>query len=126
MMAGRLAGRRILVVEDEYFIASDMKQALLAEDAIVVGPVGRLDRGLALATHEAVDAAVLDVNLGQTTTYPIADRLKELGAPWVFVTGYDEWSMPSPYRGTPRLAKPFTMAHVIDTVVTLVAGKEAA
>lgn len=125
MMAGRLSGRRVLVVEDEYFIASDIKRALVAEDAIVVGPVGQLERGLALANSEKVDAAVLDVNLGTAATYPIADCLRETGTPLVFVTGYDEWSIPATYRDVPRLAKPFTMAIVVDAVVGMVGGEIA-
>lgn len=124
-MAGRLSGRRILVVEDEYFIATDIKKALVAEDAIVVGPVGQLDRALALMSRQPVDAAVLDVNLVKATTYAIADCLRASDTPWVFVTGYDGWSMPPEYRDTPRLAKPFTMRTVIDTVVDLVAGGPA-
>lgn len=123
MMTGRLAGCRILVVEDEYFIAADIKRALLAENAIVIGPVGRLDSGLALANHEPVDAAVIDVNLGKATTYPIADCLKASETPWLFVTGYDEWSMPAEYRDALRLAKPFTISNLIDAVIGMVAAK---
>lgn len=120
MMAGRLAGRRILVVEDEYLIAADLRRALQAEEATVIGPVGRLDRGLALADAGPVDAAVLDVNLGQATTYAIADRLRGRATPWLFVTGYDGWSMPEAYRDAPRIAKPFAMRAVIDAVVAMV------
>jgi hypothetical protein len=48
-MANPLAGKHILVVEDEYFIASDLKRMLGAQDAIIVGPVGDLETGLSLA-----------------------------------------------------------------------------
>lgn len=41
-----LAAKRILVVEDEYFIARDLERALRAADAIVVGPVATLEQGL--------------------------------------------------------------------------------
>ena len=40
-MAEALAGKRVLVVKDEYFIASDLKRTLKKEGAVVVGPVGR-------------------------------------------------------------------------------------
>ena len=60
-MTDALAGKRILLVEDEYFIASDLKRALQKAGAHVLGPVGVLDAGLALA-EQPVDAAVLDPN----------------------------------------------------------------
>ena len=48
-MMGSLAGKHVLIVEDEYFVASDLKRALEKEDAVVVGPAGDLDKGLSLA-----------------------------------------------------------------------------
>ena len=122
-MADGLAGKNILVVEDEYFIASDLKRALLGAGATVVGPVGGSE-GHALAAGLKLDAAVLDVNLEGATTYPIADDLTARGVPFVFVTGYDEWAMPESYRGTPRIAKPFTMENVLEMVESLVAEEK--
>jgi DNA-binding response OmpR family regulator len=87
-----------------------------------VGPVGQFDQALAFANRQPVDAAVLDVNLGTATTYPIADHLRSTDTPWVFVTGYDERSMPVAYRDVPRLAKPFTVRAIIDIMVDVVAG----
>ncbi|WP_170267928.1 hypothetical protein [Methylobacterium oxalidis] len=39
MATASLAGRRVLVVEDQYLLACDMAQALGAEGAEVIGPV---------------------------------------------------------------------------------------
>ena len=121
-MTGTLKEKRILIVEDEYFIASDLKRALKAEGAIIVGPVGNLEAGLSLA-EETLDAAVLDVNLEQTLSYPIADRLRNLGVPYMFLTGYDGWSLPVEHQATARLAKPFGSQVVVTMVGTLVAGE---
>lgn len=79
-MTGVLAGRRVLVVEDEYFIAVDLKRALSKEGALVVGPVRDLAAGLSLA-DEPIDAAILDVNLEEAMSYPIADRLRDRKVP---------------------------------------------
>ena len=119
-MTGRLAGKCILVVEDEYFIASDLKRALQKEEAAVIGPVGDLPRGLALLDGDRPDAAVLDVNLGETTSYAIADRLTGLSVPFMFLTGYDGWALPATYQAVPRIAKPFPMHAVLDCVARLV------
>lgn len=123
-MNASLAGKRILVVEDEYFVASDLKRAFLAAEAVVVGPVGDLGRGLALTAGEPLDAAVLDVNLEGETSYAIADALAEQEVPYMFLTGYDGWALPERYRAAPRVAKPFPIQTVLSCVGRLV-GAEA-
>jgi len=120
-MMARLAGKRILVVEDEYFIASDLARALASEGAIVVGPTGDVRTGLGLANDEPLDGALLDVNLGGDYIYPIADALVARGVPWMFVTGYDGWSLPEAYRQATVVTKPFSMAIVVDSIARLLA-----
>lgn len=124
-MSGALAGKRILIVEDEYFIASDLKSALMAEDAIVVGPVGDLATGLSLAETEPLDAAVLDVNLAGVLCYPLSNKLDALSVPHMFLTGYDSWLLPDVYRDKPRLAKPFSTRAAVAMVERLCAGAPA-
>ncbi|HKT75718.1 MAG TPA: response regulator [Sphingobium sp.] len=121
-MVGQLAGKRILIVEDEYFIASDLQRALHAEGAVVVGPVGELNQALSLAADKALDAAILDVNLEGAMSFPIAERLAAGHVPFMFLTGYDAWSLPPGYEETPRLPKPFSTPRVVDAVSALCAG----
>ena len=104
---GALAYRRVLIVEDEYFLANDMAQALQKLGADIVGPVPTRDKALALLQAEPVDAAVLDINLRGQTVFPVADVLREQGVPFVFATGYDEAAVPETYRDVPRWEKPF-------------------
>jgi DNA-binding response OmpR family regulator len=111
--ADPLAGCRILVVEDEYYIAADLKRALEDVEAIVVGPTGVLDRALDLAGTPSLDAAILDVDLRGIQVYPVADRLSGDAVPFLFLTGYDEWAMPERFRATLRLAKPIPAAAVV-------------
>lgn len=122
-MAGSLAGKRILVVEDEYFIASDLARAFKAEGAIVVGPVGDLARGLRLA-EESLDAAVLDVNLEGAKSFEIADTLARRNIPYMFLTGYDDWALPASMQEIPRLAKPFTTRVLLTKIGNLIQGGE--
>lgn len=105
--SGSLAHRRVLVVEDEYFIADDMARALQSLGAEVVGPAPTLDKALALLAAERVDAAVLDINLRGETVFPVADALRERGVRFVFATGYDPSVVPPEYRDVPRWEKPF-------------------
>ncbi|WP_374297124.1 response regulator [Sphingomonas sp.] len=115
-----LTGKRILIVEDEYYIASDLKRALQQAGASVVGPVGDLRRGLALAGQEPLDAAVLDVNLQESASFPIADALDRRSVPYMFLTGYDAWALPTAYAGAPRLIKPIGVDAVLSEVQALI------
>lgn len=115
-----LRGKRILVVEDEYFLAADLHRALERQGAVALGPVGELGEGLALAEDGAIDAALLDVNLEGARSYAIADRLAERAVPFLFVTGYDPWALPPAYRDAPRVAKPFTAEQVLGRLERLV------
>jgi DNA-binding response OmpR family regulator len=117
--ATTLTGRRLLIVEDEYFIASDLKRALEAHGMVVVGPVGRVADALALIEREPIDVATLDVNLGTAMCYPIAEQLKARGVPFLFLTGYDGWTLPEWLRDVPLLIKPFDSAAVIAAVRAL-------
>ena len=119
-MAGRLSGKRVLVIEDEYYIAADLQRVLDAEGAVVIGPSGHLDDGLVLA-EEPLDAALLDVNLHGEESFVIAERLEAAKVPYTFITGYDSWAIPEDYREVPRLTKPFVMSRLIDAVERMVA-----
>ncbi|WP_159716414.1 response regulator [Geminicoccus flavidas] len=104
---GLLAGRLILLVEDDRLAALDLVQALEAEGASIVGPVTSVRQALDLIdTTPGLDGAVLDVELVGELSFPVADRLRDRGIPFVFETGYDDRIIPEPYRDAPRIAKP--------------------
>ena len=108
-----LQGRRVLVVEDDYIMAEDLKAELEGIGAEVIGPVADLAGALdLLASGPLPDAAVLDINLGGEMVFPLADTLRDRGVPFVFATGYDEWSIPEAYAHLPRLEKPLDMRQV--------------
>lgn len=56
----------------------------------VIGPAFRLAEALELAAREEFEGAVLDVNLNEQQSFPIADLLRGRGIPFVFATGYAE------------------------------------
>lgn len=109
-----LAGRRVLVAEDEYLVAIEMAYALQDAGADVAGPVPSVADGLGLLRGAGrIDFAVLDVNLGGEPVYPLADALAERGIPFAFVTGYDADSVPSRYARMGRLEKPIAPGDVV-------------
>jgi DNA-binding NtrC family response regulator len=103
-----LAGKRLLVVEDEYMIADDLACALEDAGAEVVGPAGTVEDALELVqlNRGRLDGAVLDVNLRDERVYPVADVLASRGVPFVLATGYDVASIPVAYARMPRCEKP--------------------
>ncbi|MET0743031.1 MAG: response regulator [Microvirga sp.] len=114
-----LAGRRILLVEDEYFIADDMVGYFESRGADVVGPVASVRGALdLLASTQNLDAAVLDVNLLGELAYPVADALLERGVPFIFATGYDGAVIPSRYAAVHRCEKPVAPSHLAKVLFT--------
>jgi CheY-like chemotaxis protein len=109
-----LAGQKILIVEDEYFIAQDMADAIRGAGATVIGPVATREQALALLASDApLDAAVLDINLQGDAVYPVADALRARGVPFVFATGYDRPSIAAAYRDVPCWEKVFDYAALV-------------
>ncbi len=114
--AGRFAGMRILVAEDESLVSWALEATLASLGCVVVGPAARLDQTLKLAASGPLDGAVLDVNLRGHRVFPVVDRLLADGVPVILLTGYDsDATFPESYRALPRLPKPFER----DDLVTL-------
>lgn len=106
------AMRRVLVVEDEVMIAMMVEQMLAEIGYEMVGPGLRLDQAVSLAETEAMDAAVLDVNLGGERSFAVAEVLRRRGVPFVFATGYGSAGLTEAYRGAVVLRKPFDLSEL--------------
>ncbi len=112
-----LEGRNVLVVEDEYFIADDMRRVFEENGATVIGPVGSVEDALAILSEAPpIDGAVLDINLRQTMVFPIADRLRQRGVPFVFATGYESIVIPERLRDAVHCEKPVEAARIADAL----------
>jgi CheY-like chemotaxis protein len=124
---GRLAGRRILLVEDEPLVALDVEETLRGLGCQVVGPAATLAEALRLVEGAAPlpDAAVLDVNLGGQAAFPVADLLVRQGVPVVFATGYSElpggWTSDGGQGRTALLRKPVDRAALAAALGRLLA-----
>lgn len=108
-----LEGRRLLVLEDEFFLAEDMTRGLQEQGAEVIGPAGDIDRALDLLDGTPrLDGAVLDINVRGEMAYPVADALIARRIPFVFVTGYDKAVIPRRYADVIRCEKPVSARDV--------------
>lgn len=118
MTEALLHDRRILVVEDEYVIAEAMSRNLRNSGATVLGPVSDVEGALALLAGQAnVDAAVLDINLGEEKVYPVVDALLARGARCVFATGNDLADVPTAYAALRRCEKPIEPSCIIKALL---------
>ncbi len=121
-----LEGLRVLVVEDNLLLAEVTRLLLEDSGCVIVGPAGRLHRGLKLARDEVIDGAILDINLHGEMSFPIAEVLSARGVPFVFVTGYDDRNIvPIALRSARRLDKPVTDDQLLEAMIATFAEKGA-
>ena len=107
-VSAALGGRSVLVVEDQFLIAEEMRRAVENLGGRVVGPVPSVERAMMLAIKTRPDIGLLDVDLRGQEIYPVADALREAGSPVIFTTGFDRAALPAAYQDIPHLDKPVT------------------
>lgn len=113
-----LAGRRLLVVEDEYFLAADLAARFRAEGASVIGPAASVEDAMNLIEAGGpIDCAVLDLNLQGEQAFPVADRLLERSVPFIFTTGYDRSAIPARFSGITHCEKPVDAVSVVQALL---------
>jgi DNA-binding response OmpR family regulator len=108
-----LPGSRVLVVEDEYFLADDLANALRKAGAQVIGPAATAAEAIELIEADPPDLSVLDINLKGEMSFLVADELERRGLPFVFATGYDRRSIPDRHAGRVLWQKPFDIAELV-------------
>jgi two-component sensor histidine kinase len=112
-----VSGNRILVVEDEALVAIAIREALEEQGYSVIGPYNRVTDAMVALRHNRVDAAVLDVNLGDVSVYPLADMLVAERIPFIFVTGYGSEELDRRFLTVPVLQKPIER-QALQTIFT--------
>lgn len=105
--AARPEPLRILVVEDELFVAMLVEDLLGDLGCRIVGPAANAADAVRAAEGETFDFALLDVNLGDgETSFQAAEILRRRGVPFAFVTGYGDQGVRPDLRDAPVLSKP--------------------
>jgi CheY-like chemotaxis protein len=110
--AAEFAGLKILIAEDEYLISLMLQQMLEDLGCAIVGAAENLTAALSLVSAGGADVAILDVNLGGQSIYPVADLLAAKRVPIIFATGYGQQGLNESYRGHTILAKPYDVDAV--------------
>ncbi|MER9894819.1 response regulator [Mesorhizobium sp. M0119] len=107
---------RVLIVEDEWLIADDAAAYLRKAGHQVVGPVSSVTAALHLVGEGGIDAALLDIQLNEETSYPIAEALRTRGVPFAFLSGYGEREIPAGFRTCRIVQKPASQSAILNAV----------
>lgn len=119
----RLAGLRVLVVEDEYMVAYHIGMLLEDLGCEVAGIASTVVEALELVRSERLDGVLLDGNLNGDSSAPIAIELHARSIPFVVATGYGLLGLNAEVlNGAPRLAKPFAVSEFETTLVAAFLG----
>ena len=97
---------RILVVEDEFFIAQEIVDTLNHAGFEVLGPCPTVAKALVQLENTPCDAAILDVSQRNETSLPVVQALGNRGIPFVILTGFSARQLPSEMTAAPVLTKP--------------------
>lgn len=101
-------GMQVFVVEDEAMLAMLLEDMLAELGCILVGSAGSVGQALSkIAEGPAIDVAILDVNLGGETVFPVAEALRARRVPFVFSTGFGSCDLTERYPGAFLLTKPY-------------------
>lgn len=118
--ASPLRGKTVMLVEDSLIIALDAEDILQRMGASRVVTASNVETAITAIEDEKPALVMLDINLGDQTSFPIADRLAELGIPFLFATGYGEQAqLPTDHRARAVLQKPYTMHNVAQVIPQL-------
>jgi DNA-binding response OmpR family regulator len=113
MTASRLKGARVLIVEDEFFLADDLARGLRAAGGEPIGPVGTVEQAEELVAREQLDGAIVDLNLRGEMASEFVERLAAAEVPCLIVSGYGEDAVPKSVSSVRRLEKPASPGAIL-------------
>jgi DNA-binding response OmpR family regulator len=126
-MSGRVPGALILIVEDEWMIASLIEEFVVKAGYRVVGPAAYLSEAVELASREPIAAALLDIELsGGEQAYPVAEALMARDIPFAFISSQPRQEIDPAYRALPHIGKPFRPEGLLSMLSDLIRDEGAA
>ncbi|HEX7877001.1 MAG TPA: hypothetical protein VF489_10510 [Sphingobium sp.] len=114
-----LSGHHILVVEDDYYLASDTARSLKEAGAHVLGPCSTEEAARDKIRDAPLSAAVLDINLRGERSFALAYELKARAIPFLFLSGYDQEVIPADFDGVALLQKPGEPRKIISALARM-------
>lgn len=114
-----LSNARVLLVEDEYYLAVELAEAIQRSGGKVNGPFATAEEGVASLAADIPDRALVDINTGGGPSFALAEALLERGVPFAFLTGYDADAIPSRFGEVERIEKPADSRIVLEALSLL-------
>ena len=122
-MTQRLAGKRVLIVEDEQMLVDYLADAMVAEGAEVIEPVATVNAALDVIANTPLDGVTLDLKLAGEMTFRVADVLAVRHIPFVFLTGYGAADVPARHANITRVEKPVAPGVVCRALEAAIAAR---
>jgi DNA-binding response OmpR family regulator len=110
---------RILVLDDEPLISMMLEEWLTELGYETLGPANSVRSALDFIANAALDAAILDVSLGDEQCYSVADALRGRGIPFALATGHGAHGVDIRFKDALVLSKPFDFEEVRDVMAKL-------
>jgi CheY-like chemotaxis protein len=117
-----LGGRKVLVVEDDALLAFYLEDLLHGLGCVVLGPVASVADALAVLDRQRPDLALLDLELADGWSAPVAQALRAMDVPAAMITAFDGPTGEPVLAGMPRLAKPCSPQALHGLLLRLVPG----
>lgn len=114
---------RILIVEDEYLVATEIAELLTSAGHAVVGIAGSADQFIRLLEECPCELAILDANLAGSSISPVASALERRAIPFVVVSGYAQRELLLPLRKAPFVPKPVRKSDLLEAVNSICSEK---
>ena len=115
----RLSGRSVLIVEDNFLVAEDLRCTVEQAGGTIIGPVADASQAWEVAKKARIDVALLDVGLQDQSSSAVARALAFRLIPFILVTGYVRDALPPGMENALYLAKPVMADAVLNVIAAL-------
>jgi DNA-binding response OmpR family regulator len=103
---------RVLILEDDPFIAFDLQDIIESGGHEVVG-VHRSQAEARKRLTDMIEFAFLDVDVLDGKSFELASALRDRRIPFAFVSGSSRSELPAKFRDVDFIAKPFSESAII-------------
>lgn len=103
---------RILLVEDEYLIAAMVCEMLIDLGCECIGPIAKMEKGIAAAKSVACEAAIINLVIEGRHAYEVVEALAARNIPFCFASGLPQHEIIEKWRDRPFVMKPYALEDV--------------
>jgi two-component system, response regulator PdtaR len=116
--------KKVLVVEDNFLIAEDLRQVLESLGWRVLGPAPSVRASLQLLEREPPAVAVLDIHLGQEVVTPVAIALRKRGIPFIVASSVLDLEAVDAevFHGIANIGKPYADQRLHQALLNAISG----